>query len=390
MGFFLRLDFRCVIVVCRKVRLRGNLAAAGGNHVLRGNRTRQKPARHAACRGRVEAAGGEKLPRRAFGDNRAVKEHRAAAGVAGAELGVVADHNHTHAARAKAPDNPGEHALEFRVESLRRLVEQKHLGLAQQHLAQRCTLLLAAGKIVGMTLQQLRQLAEPRLFKRQRLAPVSWCIIQHGKKVLNDRIFDKQCLRVLRQQGNFARHLLRRGSQHGNLAAVSAVDAGNQTHGRGFSGAVAAEDCKKLARVGAQRQRFDNVGRLLIVPEKRLVQLDRRRSFAFFRRRGRRKRAERVRLGKCLQPLPALRDCDRAGKIVWNARVNAHWNGHGGKHVAACRFQAASHLACRAGVENVPALEKDDVGRQRQRVFEPMLRQDDCCAQLAVDPPERR
>ena len=241
-----------------------------------------------------------------------------------------------------------------------------------------------------MTLQQLHQLAEPRLFKRQCLAPVSWCVVQHGKKVLNDRIFDKQRLRVLRQQGNFARHLLRRGSQHGNLAAVSAVDAGNQTHGRGFSGAVAAEDCKKLARVGAQRQRFDNVGRLLIVPEKRLVQLDRRRSFAFFRRRGRRNRAERVRLGKCLQPLPALRDCDRAGKIVWNARVNAHWNGHGGKHVAACRFQAASHLACRAGVENAPALEKDDVGRQRQRVFEPMLRQDDCCAQLAVDPPERR
>ena len=116
----------------------------------------------------------------------------------------MADHNHTHAARAKTPDNPGEHALEFCVESLRRLVEQKHLRLTQQHLAQRCALLFAAGKIVGMTLEQLRQLAEPRLFKRQCLAPVSWCVVQRGKKVLNDRIFDKQRLRVLWQQGNFA------------------------------------------------------------------------------------------------------------------------------------------------------------------------------------------
>ena len=178
--------------------------------------------------------------------------------------------------------------------------------------------------------------------------------------------------------------------QNGNLAAIGAVHAGNEPHRRGFSRAVAAQDREKLAPVGAQRQRFDNVGRFLVVPEKCFCQFNSGAILVLFCGSGRRNGGKLVRLRKAFQPQPSLRDRDGAGKLVRNARVDAHRNGHSGKHVAARLFQPRANLARSPGIQDAPALHENDVRRQGQRVLESVLGEDDRCAELAVDPSERR
>ena len=105
---------------------------------------------------------------------------------------------------------------------------------------------------------------------------------------------------------------------------------------------------------------------------------------------GRRNGGKLVRLRKAFQPQPSLRDRDRTGKLVRNTRIDAHRNGHSGKHVAARLFQPRANLACRPGIQHAPALYEDDVRRQGQRVLQPVLGEDDRCAKLTVDPAERR
>ena len=105
---------------------------------------------------------------------------------------------------------------------------------------------------------------------------------------------------------------------------------------------------------------------------------------------GRRNGGKLVRLRKAFQPQPSLRDRDRTGKLVRNTRIDAHRNGHSGKHVAARLFQPRANLACRPGIQHAPALHENDVRRQGQRVLESVLGEDDRCAELAVDPAEGR
>ena len=178
--------------------------------------------------------------------------------------------------------------------------------------------------------------------------------------------------------------------QNGDLAAIGAVHTGNEPHRHGFSRAVAAQDREKLAPVGAQRQRFDNVGRFLVVPEKCFRQFNGGGVLMPLCGSGCRNGGKLVRLRKAFQPQPSLRDRDGAGKRIRNARVDAHRNGHGGKHVTVRCFEPRADLACRPGIQDAPALHENDVRRQGQRVFESVLGEDDRCAELAVDPAERR
>ena len=89
----------------------------------------------------------------------------------------MAYHDDAHAACCQAPYDPGKRLFELRVKSLRRLVEEQDLGLPQKDLAKCRPLLLAAGKIVGVPVQKLCQLAELCLLKRQRLALVLRLIV---------------------------------------------------------------------------------------------------------------------------------------------------------------------------------------------------------------------
>ena len=81
-------------------------------------------------------------------------------GVPGAERYVVADHHHRHTGGGQGVQYGGEALLELRVQPLGRLVQQQDVRLVQQHLAESRPLLLAAGQVVGVPVQQLRQPAQ--------------------------------------------------------------------------------------------------------------------------------------------------------------------------------------------------------------------------------------
>ena len=57
-------------------------------------------------------------------------------------------------------ENLSERLLELRVQTLCRLVEEQNVGVQQKNFRQRGTLLFAAGKVVGVTIEQVCQLAK--------------------------------------------------------------------------------------------------------------------------------------------------------------------------------------------------------------------------------------
>ena len=76
------------------------------------------------------------------------------------------------------------------VQTLRRLVEQQNIWLAQKHLCQRQPLLFAAGNVIGVALQQRRQAAPRGQLARQLRIPGLQQFLAH-------RLFREQRLRVL-------------------------------------------------------------------------------------------------------------------------------------------------------------------------------------------------
>ena len=79
--------------------------------------------------------------------------------VPGTELHIVAHHQQRHALPKQRAENFRELLLKFRVEALGRLVQQENFRLQKQHLGQRGPLLLAAGEIIGVAIQQCVQTA---------------------------------------------------------------------------------------------------------------------------------------------------------------------------------------------------------------------------------------
>ena len=114
-------------------------------------------------------------------------------GIAGAELHVVADHQQRHPAGQQRPQNQGEGLLELRIQALGGLVQQQDLRLQQQHLGQGRPLLLAAGQVVGVPVQQVLQAAQshhpghPLLL----LGTGRFCAGKYFEQVLPDRFFHK-------------------------------------------------------------------------------------------------------------------------------------------------------------------------------------------------------
>ena len=80
--------------------------------------------------------------------------------VPGAEFHVVAHHQQGDALCQQGAENFCEQLLELRVKALGRLIQQQNFRLQKQHLGQRGPLLLAAGEVVGMAIQQRVQTAQ--------------------------------------------------------------------------------------------------------------------------------------------------------------------------------------------------------------------------------------
>ncbi len=99
---------------------------------------------------------GEDVRGRTDSRNRPIKEYPDGIGIGGAELNIVADHQHRITPAQQIAQDRGKLRLERRVHPLSRLVQQQNIRLRQQDLCQRHPLHLAAGQVKGMALQQMR------------------------------------------------------------------------------------------------------------------------------------------------------------------------------------------------------------------------------------------
>ena len=87
------------------------------------------------------------------------------------------------------------------------------------------------------------------------------------------------------------------------------------------------------------------------------------------------------------QKVPPLPHGDGAGRVRVHRCPDAHGGGHGQKHVVSLSPQGAAHLLRRTGAQQPPAVQHGGVGGQRQRLLQPVLRQQHGNAQLPVQPP---
>ena len=90
-------------------------------------------------------------------------------GIPGAELNVVADHQHCCAAAEQDLQDLREHLLEFRIQPFGGLVQEQNFRIQQQHLGQGGPLLLPTGELGREVLGPVCQPHIP-----QHLARVQW------------------------------------------------------------------------------------------------------------------------------------------------------------------------------------------------------------------------
>ena len=72
----------------------------------------------------------------------------------------MADHENCDTGRLQRPQNLPERLLELCIQAFRRLVKEQNIRIQKQNFCQCRALLFAAGKVVGMAVEQLRQFAK--------------------------------------------------------------------------------------------------------------------------------------------------------------------------------------------------------------------------------------
>ena len=302
-------------------------------------------------------------------------------GVAGAELHVVADHDHGDAARRQRAKDGGELLLEFGVQPLGGLVQQQYLRVKEQNFTQRGALLLPAGQVVGVAIQQLRQAAEGHglrhpLFPKvrgQRLA------VERLVQVLTDGFFHEKRLGILRQHTDAA------GVPH--RTAVGRQGAAEQVERRGLAGAVAAQQGQQLPLIHGEVKTPHHIRLLRRVAEPQSLRRQHRAAAGMLLRRG--QRAQGVRRLPAAQEIPSLPDGDGGGLIAADGGPDPHGGGHGQKHAVAPAAKLAAYLRGGAGTQQASAVQHGGVGGKGQRILQPVLRQENGGAQLAVDAAQR-
>ena len=100
------------------------------------------------------------------------------------------------ALRAERAQKRAEFFFERAVHALRRLVEQQHARLHEQHLRQRGALLLAAGEVKGMPVEQRRERHLPHDRVHQRGVPAERC------EIGAHRVSREERARILRHGGD--------------------------------------------------------------------------------------------------------------------------------------------------------------------------------------------
>ena len=302
-------------------------------------------------------------------------------GIAGAELHVMAHHQHRHAAGEQRAHHGGEGLLELGVQPLGWLVHQQDIRLQQHDLGQRRTLLFTAGEVVGMVVQQFRQTAEghhllhPPLLLRQRQMQS----VEGLEQILPDGLFHEQCRGVLGQAPQPARMAHR--------ATVGAQSIAEEPQGGGFAGAVAAQQGHKFPLSDGHMEAPDDIRALFLVFEPHVLR--RQHHLAAGRDLLRRQGPGGVIREPLRQEGSALPHRHRAGGIALHRGPDPHGGGHGQKHPVPLLPQQAAHLRRCAGTQQPSAVHHRRMGRQWQGLFQPMLRQKDGGPQLPVDAAQR-
>ena len=136
------------------------LAAAAADHILRRHRPGQNPPGHPADGGGVKQIPGEKPAGGCWGRGGSLGQQAAPAGIPCAKLHVVAHQHNGRTGLPQVPEQGGQNFFAPPVQALGGLVQQQDLGPGQQHLSQGGPLLLPAGQVVGMPVQQVPHPAE--------------------------------------------------------------------------------------------------------------------------------------------------------------------------------------------------------------------------------------
>ena len=302
-------------------------------------------------------------------------------GAAGAELHVVTDHDHRDAARCQGAEDGGQLLLELGVKALGRLVQQQYPGVKEQDLTQCGALLLSAGEVVGVAVQQGRQAAEGHrllqpLFPQGGLQLLAVkCLVQ----VLADGLFHEQGLRVLRQDADTA------GALH--RAAVGRQRSAEQVERGALAGAVAAQQGKQFSLIHGEIQALHHVRQIRLVAEPEALRRQDGAAVGVRLRFG--QGQQRVLRRPAVQEVPALPHGDGGGISAVDGGPDPHGGGHGQEHAVSPAPQPAAYLGGRAGTQQAAAVQHGGVGGKGQRLLQPVLRQEDGGAQLAVDAAQR-
>lgn len=281
--------------------------------------------------------------------------------VPGTKLHIVAHHQQRHALPKQRAENFRELLLKFRVEALGRLVQQQNFRLQKQHLGQRGPLLLAAGEIIGVAIQQRVQTAQLHhpghpfgLLRLWQLAAG-----ENFKQVLPDGFLYKQCLRVLGQHTQRARHR--------NIAPIGLFQPAQQLQCGAFARAVAAQQRQKLAPAQLEIKALDHVGTVLLIAEPSALYGDDRLTLRLLRLLWKRQQGLTGR--ELLQEIPPFPHGDGAGRVGLHRRPDAHGGRHSKEHPVAHGLEVPPHLRRRSGTQEPPAVHHRHGGGQWESFF---------------------
>ena len=273
----------------------------------------------------------------------------------------MAHHQQRHALCQQRAENFRELLLKFRVEALGRLVQQENFRLQKQHLGQRGPLLLAAGEIIGVAIQQRVQTAQlhhpghPLLLLGLRQLAAG----ENFKQVLPDGFLYKQCLRVLGQ------HAQRAG--HRNIAPIGLFQPAQQLQCGAFACAVAAQQRQKLAPAQLEIKALYYVGTVLLIAEPSALHGDDRLTLRLLRLLWKRQQGLTGR--ELLQKIPPLPHGDGAGRVGLHRRPDAHGGRHGQKHPVPHGLEVPPHFRGRSGTQKPPAVHHRHGGGQWEGFF---------------------
>ena len=151
-----------------------------------------------------------------------------------------------------------------------------------------------------------------------------------------------------------------------------------------FARAVAAKQGQKFALVQLQGQAFHDIGQVFVILEPEFPRRDNgfrvRCVFIFFW-----DRLQFMRFCIVEQPVSAVADGDRAGRLGIRRRPNAHGGGHGEEHCVPTAFQLRAHFGGRAGAKEFTAVHDGHARCKRKRFLQTVFGQNNCRTKLPVD-----